>query len=129
MKSGDYLLIAVILLIILILKRGQIFAVFAKFCYAKGDVQKALRIFDLADKIGGMNTKNVVNYGYLYLRQGNTQKAEEILKKAYIKEKNPVLRKKINSIFALVLWKESLTMPKTGISILSSSSKVLIVET
>lgn len=107
MKNGDYLLIAVILLIILILKRGQIFAVFAKFCYAKGDVQKALRIFDLADKIGGMNTKNVVNYGYLYLRQGNTQKAEEILKKAYIKEKNPVLRKKINSIFALVLWKEN----------------------
>lgn len=105
MKIGDYVLIAVVLLFILIFKRGQLVAVFAKFCYAKGDIQKALQIFGIADKIGGMKTKNAINYGYLCLRQGDTQRARQILTKAYIKEKNLILKKRINSVFALVMWR------------------------
>ncbi len=104
MKIGDYFLIAVILLFFLILKRGQLVAIFAKICHAKGDIKKALKLFDIAEKVGGMKPKNMINYGYLCLRQGEAQRAREILTKAYIKEKNRLVKKQINSIFALVLW-------------------------
>ena len=106
MKTGDYILIAVILIFILIWQRGQIVAFFAKMNYVKGDIQKAIKLFDIAEKLGGMSSKNQINYGYLCLRGGDTQKAGEILKKAYRNEKNPALKKRINSIFAIVLWRE-----------------------
>lgn len=106
MKIGDYILIAAVVLIILVLKRGQLAALFAKFSYARGDIQKALKIFDLAEKIGGMKSKNMINYGYLALRTGDVQKARSVLTKAYIKEKNPIVKKRINSMLALVLWQE-----------------------
>lgn len=106
MKIGDYILIAAVVIILLILKRGQLVSFFARFSYTRGNTQKALKIFSLAEKIGGMKAKNMINYGYLALRTGDTLKARTILTKAYVKEKNPLMKKRINSILALALWRE-----------------------
>lgn len=99
------ILLAVIL-IILVVKRANIVASFAKTQFAKGNYEKAIKIFKVADVIGNLNVNNKSFYGYALLRSGDPESAQVVLRGIlpYTKEKTAD-RYQIKNLLALTYWK------------------------
>ncbi len=74
----------------------------AKRVYSK-DPEKALEIFAKAEK--RMNISQLETYAYYLLREGHTEKSEEIYKKLLTAGLKPQLRLKIRSDYAVFLLK------------------------
>ncbi len=98
------LLIAWVVLIIVL--RSDILAVWARFQWKKGDTPKALKGMAIADKIGKMSAENLMYYGFIALRGGDVELAHRMLTRASMSNPKPVLKKKIKSMLALVAWKD-----------------------
>ena len=99
-------IISIVLIVYIIVKRGQLVAVWAKIRWQKGDNEGALKTFALADRIGNIGAENRLTYGYILLRPGQIDRARERLTKAPSPPPKAPLKKRIKSMLALVEWKQ-----------------------
>ncbi len=100
-------IILCIVLIVIVVNRANIVAFYAKGIYVKGNYKKALKVYNVADKIGNMSTKNRTFYGYALLRDGEVEKGQLILRGLllYTKE-NSAARYQLKNLLALASWKQ-----------------------
>lgn len=105
MKFWLCLIIAIVFVLILI-KRAGILAFFATVKFTKGETAEAIRLFEKAAKIGKLPAGSKMTYGYILLREGETEKARAVLKEASMEAQKPDLKRQIKSIFALSVWKD-----------------------
>ena len=98
------ILLAVALLVIV--KRAAIVALFAKQKYAKGNYEGALKIFNVADKVGNLGVGDKILFGYNCLRCGYLEKAKKVFSDAYMLTRPETAdRYRVMSLQALVDWK------------------------
>ncbi len=99
-------IITAVILIIIVVNRGNIVAFFAKRKYGHKDHSGAAKIFNVASKIGNMSISNQILMGYNYLRIGELEKARVALNTAVIYSKpKSVDRFSAKNVMALVEWK------------------------
>ena len=98
-------IIAIALLVFAFIKRANLVSAWANIQFHKGENEKALEIFELADKIGNMSPKNLWAYGYMLLRQGRPDDARTVLTRASLSVSKPQIKNPIKSLLALVEWK------------------------
>ncbi len=100
----------VVLIVCLILvwrKRGSILVWIAGIYNVKGETGRALKLYRSADKMGGMNYKARINYGYFLLKNGYINDARiEFNKLSMEKKLKDSQKQQIKSLQALVVWKE-----------------------
>lgn len=94
-----------ILIVFLIIKRAEIFAILAKRTFSKGNLKGALRKFAIANRIGKLGASSLMFYGYLLLRDGQLELATTMLTHASLAAKKPPLKKRIKSLLAVAEWK------------------------
>lgn len=100
-------IIILVIAVFVIVKRASIVALFAKYKYSKGDYCGALKIFNIADKIGNLGVGDKILYGYNCLRCGELDKARKAFQVAYmISKPESADRHRIRSLQALLAWKE-----------------------
>ncbi len=93
--------------VIVIVKRAAIVALFAKYKYSKGDYYGALKIFNIADKIGNLGVGDKTLYGYNCLRCGELERARKAFDVAYmITKPESADRHRVRMLQALLAWKE-----------------------
>lgn len=95
----------VILVVLVIARRGELMAVFARRKYAKGDMEGAIKMFAVANRIGKLGGASLMYYGYLLLRDGQLDFAKEILTHASLASTKPELKKRVKSLLAVAEWK------------------------
>ena len=100
-------IVLIVVLIFLVVKRANIVAFFAKLKYNKREYPKAMKIFQLADKVGNLSVNNKLLLGYVCLRCGELQEARKHLNLC----KNMIPRgradrNQVKNLLALVSWKE-----------------------
>ncbi len=100
-----YIILA-FLLVLLIIKRSTILALYAKIQYYGGKKEKGLKLFKLADKIGTLAPENRMQYGFALLRVGHLDEARTHLNSAFMSAKSDSLKNQIKSILSLALWKD-----------------------
>lgn len=100
-----WLIISIVLLVFVIIKRSNIVAGWANIQFQKGENEKSLQTFELADKIGKMSPKNLWAYGYMLLRQGRVEDSRVVLTRASLSVSKPKIKNPIKSMLALVEWK------------------------
>lgn len=100
-------IVLVVVLIFLVVKRADLVASFAKIKYNKRDYQQAMKIFQVADKVGNLNAQNKMLLGYVCLRCGELEQARKHLNlcKGLIPKGRPE-RNQVKNLLALVSWKE-----------------------
>ena len=100
-------LILIVVLILLVIKRANIVAMFAKWKYSKGDYFGSLKIFRMADKIGNLNIGNKILLGYNCLRCGELDAARKIFNQIImLTKRGSADRFRTKSLLALVEWKD-----------------------
>lgn len=99
------LLTFVVLIVLVIARRGELVAVFARRKYGKGDIKGAISLFGLANRIGKLGGSSLMFYGYLLLRDGQLDLAKEILTHASLTAVKPELKKRVKSLLAVAEWK------------------------
>ncbi|MCG8502672.1 MAG: tetratricopeptide repeat protein [Firmicutes bacterium] len=85
---------------------SKIYALIGNFSYRKGKTDKAIKWFEKAYRGGKCPPKIGISYGYLQLKTGNVEKADEILtfwRNQRLDQHSQMLAK---SNHALVLWKK-----------------------
>ncbi len=94
-------------LIFLVVKRANIVAGFAKVNYAKGDYEKALKIFKVASVVGNLSVPNKTIYAYIQLRSGLLEEAQTTIRGTlpYTKQRSAE-RYQLKNLLALTLWKQ-----------------------
>lgn len=100
-------IVLIVVLILLVIQRANLVASIAKYKYARGQYQQAMRIFLVADKIGNMNLNNKILLGYICLRCGAIPEAKKALTMASAMARAKTAgRYRAKSLLALVYWKE-----------------------
>ena len=100
-------ILLLVALVLIIVKRGAIVALFAKQKYAKGDYYGSLKIFNIASKVGNLGAGDMILFGYNCLRCGELKAAKKVFADAYMLTKpKSADRYRIMSLQALVNWKE-----------------------
>lgn len=100
-------LIICVILIFIVVKRASIVTLFAKYKYSKGDYKGALKIFNVADKIGNLGIGDKILYGYNCLRLGELEKAKKAFDMAYMLTKPETAdRYRVLNLKALLAWKQ-----------------------
>ena len=93
-------------LIVLVVKRANIVAFFAKIKYNKRDYEGALKIFKIADRVGNLNVANKELYGYVLLRCGHVPEAMVQLRGLLpLTARGSAQRNQLKNLIALALWK------------------------
>lgn len=101
-------IIILVIAVIVIVKRAGIVALFAKNKYRKGDYYGALKIFNVADKIGNLGIGDKILYGYNCLRCGELERAEKAFAVAYMITKPETAdRHRVRMLQALLAWKKN----------------------
>lgn len=96
-----------IIFVVIVVKRAAIVALFAKYKYSKGDYYGALKIFNVADKVGNLGVGDKILYGYNCLRCGELEGAKKAFDVAYIITKPETAdRFRVRSLQALLAWKQ-----------------------
>ncbi len=90
----------------LLLRRSDLLAFYARIQFQKGYFDKALRLFHIANRIGKMKPETMRYYGYMLLRSGELNLAEEVLTRASVSAKKPAEKKRIKAMLSLVVWKK-----------------------
>ena len=99
--------VLIICLILVWRKRGSILAWIAGIYNVKGETGKALKLYRGADKMGGMNYKAKISYGYFLLKNGYINDARiEFNKLSMNKKLTDAQKQQVKSLQALVVWKE-----------------------
>lgn len=96
-----------IIFVVIVVKRAAIVALFAKYKYSKGDYYGALKIFNVADKVGNLGVGDKILYGYNCLRCGELEGAKKAFDVAYMITKPETAdRFRVRSLQALLAWKQ-----------------------
>lgn len=100
-------IVLVVVLIFLVVKRANLVAMFAKAKYSKREYPEAMKLFQLANKIGNLSVSNKMLLGYVCLRCGELDEARKHLNLC----KNMIPRgradrNQVKNLLALVSWKE-----------------------
>lgn len=99
--------IILIIAVIIIVKRAAIVALFAKYKYSKGEYYGALKIFNIADKIGNLGVGDKTLFGYNCLRCGELERADKAFKTAFmITKPGSADRHRVCMLQALLAWKQ-----------------------
>lgn len=95
------------ILILLVVKRANLVAGFAKTSYIKGDYEKSLRIFKIANTVGNLSVPNKTLYAYIQLRCGLVEEAQTSIRGIlpYTKPKTAD-RYQLKNLLALTYWKQ-----------------------
>ena len=94
----------VICLILVWRKRGSILAWVAGIYNAKGETGKALKLYRSADKMGGMNYKAKISYGYFLLKNGYINEARiEFNKLSMNRKLTDAQKQQVKSLQALMV--------------------------
>lgn len=100
-------LILLILVCLIIKKRGDLMAAIARIPYIKREYPKAMKLYRLANKLGPMSVKNQMLLGYVCLRCGELADARKYLQLCVDKtQRGSSDRNHIRNLIALVHWKE-----------------------
>ena len=100
-------IILCIVLIIIVVKRANIVAFFAKREFGKGNNEKAIKIFKTAGIIGNLNVGNRLTYAYILLRSGEVDDALfELNKLLPYTKANTDARYRVKNLIALAYWKQ-----------------------
>lgn len=93
-------------LIVLVVKRANIVAFFAKLKLGKNDDNVALKMFKIADIIGNLSVANKELYGYTLLRCGFVDTAYVQLRSILpLTRADSAQRYNLKNLIALTLWK------------------------
>ncbi len=100
-------IVLVVVLIFLVVKRANLVAMFAKVKYNKRQYPEAMKLFQLANKVGNLSVSNKMLLGYVCLRCGELDEARKHLNlcKGMIPRGKPE-RNQVKNLLALVNWKE-----------------------
>ena len=98
------LILLVVLVVVIFLKSAEILTLVARIRFQEGDTEKALKLFKIADRLGG-KPQTRMYYGYIMLRIGKLDTATELLTRASMTAKKTDLKKQIKSLLALATWK------------------------
>lgn len=100
-------IVLVVVLIFLVVKRANLMAMFAKVKYNKRQYPEAMKLFQLANKVGNLSVSNKMLLGYVCLRCGELDEARKHLNlcKGMIPRGKPE-RNQVKNLLALVNWKE-----------------------
>ena len=90
----------------LYIKRAAIFAFIGRMAYGKGNMQDALKWFEKAYKTGVAKPQTIVSYGYLLLKSGKIEDAENVLDRLSRRRLSENDRMVLRSNMALVQWKK-----------------------
>ncbi len=101
-----FTIISIVVLVLIVIKRSNIVAAWANVQFLKGENEKSLKTFEIADKIGTLSPKNLWAYGYMLLREGKLERARTVLTRASLSVSKPAIKNPIKSLLALVEWKE-----------------------
>ncbi len=94
-------------LIFLVVRRANLVAIFGKIKFSNGDNDGALKIFNIANKIGNLNTANLMLYGYILLRSGKPDEAEVQFRRLLpMTRRESPERHKLQNMLALTFWKQ-----------------------
>ncbi len=95
-------------LIFLVVKRANLVAGFAKTSYIKGDYEKALKIFKVANHVGNLSIPNKTLYAYIQLRCGLVEEAQTSIREvlSFTKPKSAD-RYQLKNLLALTYWKQN----------------------
>ena len=100
-------IILIVVLIILVVKRADLVAGFAKVKYNKRQFPEAMKIFKAADKIGNLSVGNKILLGYVCLRCGALEEARKHLRLCItLTKRDSADRNQVKNLLALVSWKE-----------------------
>ena len=95
----------VILIALVIIRRAELVAFFARMKFQRGDLEGALRLHGIANRIGKLRDASLMYYGYLLLRDGQLELARDILTRASLCAKKPPMKKRIKAMLAIAEWK------------------------
>ncbi len=102
-----FLIISVVVLALyLFTKRADLIAISAKTAYGKGNTEKSLKKFRIAEKLGTLSISNMLLYGYILLRSGELDEARTTLAAASMMKGKEQIKNRIKAMRALVMWKE-----------------------
>lgn len=93
------------LLIVIYLRRAEFPALYARIQFQKGNTDKAVRWFAIANRLGSLKPASMMYYGYILLRTGDIGTAEEVLTRASLAAKKEPLKKRIKALLSLAVWK------------------------
>lgn len=95
-----------IVLVFVIVKRSELIAFAGKRTYSKTrDVDKALKWFSVANRIGTLSTESLRYYGWLLMRGGQFDLARNILNLGSMTAKKPASKNRIKAMLAVAEWK------------------------
>src|SRR5690625_3796618 len=86
--------------------RPRIYAYQGSVHYSKGDLDQALRYYEIANSSSGIKPNQRIGYGYLLLRKGELEKAEKVISSVLKKNLNRDETMVAYSNYALVQWKK-----------------------
>lgn len=93
-------------LLLLYTGRARLYSILGTINYSKGNIEKAMQLFEKAYKTGRPHPRMAISYAYLLLKSGKTGEPEEILTQllsSALQQDDAMLAK---SNLALVLWKK-----------------------
>lgn len=94
-----------VLLVVAFLRRAEIAAFHARMQFSKGNTDKAVKWFSFANRIGSLKPESQMYYGYILLRTGDINTAEQLLTNASLRAKKEPLKKRIKALLSLAVWK------------------------
>ena len=93
------------LVVMLYLRRAELPAFYARIQFSKGNVDAAVKWFAIANRLGPLKPASQMYYGYILLRTGDINTAEQLLTRASLGAKKDLLKKRIKALLSLVVWK------------------------
>lgn len=107
--SGDILtgfLVSAAVIVFMITKNlPDIYVIFARLNYQK-NTPKMFDYFEKAYKTGRMKPDHRIYYGYICMREGNLQKAEEMLDSVLAHKQKPDVWARAKTNYAILMWKK-----------------------
>ena len=96
--------LGVFIVYMLFSNRNIFYEVFATKAYKKGDMEKAISLFEKASK-ATQNPRPKITYGYLLLKAGDIEKSSQVFEEMIDSDMDEDSKIKAKSNYALVLWK------------------------
>ncbi len=93
------------LALMLLSKRGEICVMFGQRHFGNGNFDKARKMFDLAEKMGGASFNSRVIIGFLYFKMGDYEVADKLFRQLRPTAKSNDQRMRLKMSHALVKWR------------------------
>ncbi|OQB14213.1 MAG: Photosystem I assembly protein Ycf3 [Firmicutes bacterium ADurb.Bin193] len=94
-----------VLLFLVILKRGDIAAIIARFIYVRGNSDSWKKWYNIAEMLGGMSFESKLTQAYLLLKDGNLDTAYKKFALLSMDNLKSDQKLRLKASYALVFWK------------------------